>query len=61
MGDLLDKFIYVYKDVKIDHYDLIHDLKQFINANTGDVIDFRTVKGRQVLRYVLLHLNNVSQ
>jgi len=56
MGDLLDKFIYVYKDVKIDHYDLIHDLKQFINANTGEVIDFRTCNGKDILNYVLEHL-----
>ena len=59
MTDLVDKFIFIYKDVKIDKYDLIQDLRQFLNAN-GKVIDFRTVEGKEVLKYVLLHLNNVS-
>lgn len=60
MTDLLDKFIFIYKDVKIDKDDIEKDLKQFLKANTGEEIDFRTVEGRKALKYVLLHLNNVS-
>lgn len=56
MTELLDKFIYIYKDVKIDKYDLEIDLKQFINANTGKVIDFRSVEGRKILKYVFAAL-----
>lgn len=61
MTDLLDKFIYIYKDVKIDKYDLEQDLKQFIKANTNKELDFRSVEGRKILKYVFTHLNNVSQ
>ena len=55
MTDLVDKFIFIYKDVKIDKYDLIQDLKQFLNAN-GKVIDFRTVEGREILKKVFAAL-----
>ena len=60
MTELLDKFIYIYKDVKIDKYDIEKDLKQFLKANTGKEIDFRTVEGRKILKYIFLQLNNVS-
>lgn len=53
MDELLDKFIYVYKNVKADYYQLKTDLRQFIKANTGEVVDFRTVKGKDILNYVL--------
>ena len=53
MDELLDKFINVYKSVKADYYELKTDLRQFIKANTGEVIDFRTVKGKDIIKYVL--------
>ena len=56
MTELLNKFIYIYKDVKIDKYDLEQDLKQFIKANTGKDIDFRSVEGRKILKYVFTAL-----
>ena len=56
MTELLDKFIYIHKDTKLDRYEIIHDLRQFIKANTGKVIDFRTVKGRKILKYVFTNL-----
>lgn len=56
MDELLDKFIYVYKNVKAGYEELLTDLRQFIKANTGEFIDFRTVKGKEILKYVLAHL-----
>ena len=60
MTELLDKFIYVYQNVKADAEELKTDLRQFIKANTGELIDFRTVKGKKVLTYVRKYLINVS-
>ena len=56
MTELLNKFIYIYKNVNLDCYTIRHDLKQFIKANTGKDIDFRSVEGRKILKYVFAAL-----
>lgn len=60
LTELIEKFIIIYKDVKIDRYDLIYDLREFIKLNTGELMDFRTVKGREILTQVFLQIKNVT-